>query len=143
MSPLHPKLKLRDVLRSNVCAKASVENISEYLPLWSAMHEAEQLGWPPRRKVAHMLLMRGVRGEEGVRLSHQKVIEKNWDLGDQASVLSFATEMLSTYEAHIVDCGVSQREVVSVARGGATQRPIWRVVLANATSGRANGHSVG
>ncbi len=101
LSPCHPDLKIRDVVRSRVCPKAKVKNVTEYQPLWRAMERANALGWSSRRKSAFFLVLRGVRGKEGVRKSAKKILRREFDMGNKAHINAFGNSMLKLYERRV------------------------------------------
>ncbi len=113
--PLRPGLRLDDVLRSGLCPKASIYNVSEYKPLADALKKAQFSGWSSRRQMVLFWMLRGVRGEEGVKLSAAAIFEKGWDVLTAVGITAFALHMLDLYKRHVDE--TKQKSFLSHAEG--------------------------
>ena len=74
---------LKRVLRCELCPKALLCNISEFVPIRELFQFAKERRWSARECAATYLVARGIRGREGVRFlvnfCKQKLIPPKWE----------------------------------------------------------------
>lgn len=97
----HAELTLNDLLRSGVCPKQDTANISEYVPLANALKKGMRLNYCDLRLATLFVILRGVRGEEGVEICATELFEHGWDVLSCNDIRIFALHINNIYNESV------------------------------------------
>ena len=92
---------LHEIVQPKVCPKQFAENIGEYVAIAAAMQRAISLRWQAKKVTTLFVLLRGVRGEEGVRICADKIFDEQLDVEDPKRLAAFAEAMIELYNERV------------------------------------------
>jgi hypothetical protein len=96
---------LRRILRTKLCPKALLCNISEFDPMKQLFTFAKERSWSPRQLAATYLVGRGIRGREGVQVLHDFCVEETPTWDDNSCVMRFVGVFETKWRQEVLRTG--------------------------------------
>ena len=107
---------LEEIVGSNLCPKQAPTTIGEFVALQECLKRAISLQWPSTKLTSLFVLLRGVRGEEGVKLSGEAIFTHGWAIDAPEGIKAFGDHMVAVYH-HLVDEGTEPKSFLSHSEG--------------------------
>ena len=105
---------LDEIVGSKLCPKQTPTAIGEFMAIADSLRKASALRWASKKLSKLFVILRGVRGENGVNLSSKAIFEHGWDIDSPDGIRAFGNHMVAMYN-HSVGSGSEPRSFLSHA----------------------------
>ena len=109
-------ITLEEIVGSKLCPKQTPAGIVEFVAIVESLSTAMTLHWTSKKLTTLFVLLRGVRGERGVRESSKAIFEHRWDVDAPEGIKAFGEHMVALYDDRVAS-GDEPRSFLSHAEG--------------------------
>lgn len=92
---------ISQIIASKLCPKQDRANITEFVALAKGLRKAVKRQWAAKRVMVLFLVLRGIRGDEGVKKAIHEIFLSDCDLESEEHIRMLGERLIAIYESKV------------------------------------------